>query len=176
MWRRCSGWSAATCCSTRCRRWPTRTRRRRSRSPRARSRWATTCARSAASCPAMVRDLLVLVGRSVAHQRSGDRRRRGARSPEGARGALLARGSAARVRPADARRSRTSRARRSRAITSRWRCCGGSTCASCVPIEDLIAGRIAGPSGPASAALPTHRARGAQHSSASCRTAAPRSG
>ena len=48
--RRCSAWSAATCCSTRCRPWPTRTRRRRSRWPAAPSRWATTCAPSAASC------------------------------------------------------------------------------------------------------------------------------
>ena len=44
--------------------------------------------------------------------------------------ALLARGSAARVRSADARRERTSAAPRSRAITSRWRCCDGFTCAS----------------------------------------------
>ena len=43
------------------------------------------------------------VGRSLAHQRSGNRRRRGARSAEGAGRALLARGSAARVRSADAR-------------------------------------------------------------------------
>ena len=51
-WRRCSAWSAATCCSTSCRRWPTRTRRRRSRWPAAPSRWATTCGSSAASCRA----------------------------------------------------------------------------------------------------------------------------
>ena len=50
--RRCSAWSAAICCSTRCRRSRTRTRRRRSRWRRARWRWATTCAPSAASCRA----------------------------------------------------------------------------------------------------------------------------
>ena len=50
----------------------------------------------------VVRDLLVLTVDPVAHQRSRDRRRNGARSAEGAGRAVLARGSAAGVRSADA--------------------------------------------------------------------------
>ncbi len=60
MWRRCSGWSAAICCSTPCRRLPTRTRRRRLRSPAAPSTWATTCALVCRELSRVVRDLLVL--------------------------------------------------------------------------------------------------------------------
>ena len=113
-----------------CRPSRTRTRRRRSRWPAAPSRWATTCALVCRELSRVVRDLLVLSVDPVARRRSRDRRRRRARAAEGAGRALLARGSAARVRSADARRRPRSGAPRSRAITSRWRCCGGFTCAS----------------------------------------------
>ena len=137
---RCSAWSGAICCSIRCRRWPTRMRRRRSRWPRGRSRWATTCAPSAASSSRVVRDLLVLSVDPSRDQRSGDRRRGRARSPQGARRAVLARGPAARVRSADARRGGDRRRGAAAGITSRWRCCGWMHLRKLVPIEDLIAG------------------------------------
>ena len=69
-------------------------------------------------------------GRPVARRRSRDRRRGRARAPRGARDAVLARGPDARLRRADQGRVRHPRLARSRAITSRWRCCGGFTCAS----------------------------------------------
>ena len=101
-----------------CRRSPTRTRRRRSRSPAAPSRWATTCALVCRELSRVVRDLLVL---SVDPSRISDPEIAG----EGERdrlmalaGALLARGSAARVRSADARRSRHPR-RRAAALSPR---------------------------------------------------------
>ncbi len=70
------------------------------------------------------------LGGSVAHRRSRDCRRVRARSREGAGRPLLARGSAARLRRVDARSTQRSAPRPSPGITSRWRCCGGSICAS----------------------------------------------
>ena len=52
------------------------------------------------------------------------------RAAEGARDAVLGRGPDARLRGADEGRSRHPRRRCSRAITSRWRSCGGFTCGS----------------------------------------------
>ena len=110
----------------------TRTRRRSSSSPAAPSRAATTCAsvvpragaRSSATCSSSSIDPSRL-------ERSGDRRAKASASALKALAAqLLARGPDARVRRADEGRVRHPRLRRSRAITSRWRCCAGSTCAS----------------------------------------------
>ena len=127
----CSASSAATCCSTWSRAWPTRTRWRRSPSLAARWNSGTTCGSSAASWRTSARGLLLVnvdpscaADPEVAH---GER----ARAPRRARRALLARGSAARVRPAVAMRSGRSRRRRSRATTSRCCCCDGFTFASC---------------------------------------------
>jgi hypothetical protein len=68
--------------------------------------------------------------RPVARRRSRDRRRGGARSAGRARETLLARGPDARLRRAVEGGVRDPRVRAARAITSRWRCCGGSTCGS----------------------------------------------
>ena len=68
--------------------------------------------------------------RPVARERSRDCRRSGARRGGRPRRPILPRGSPARVRSADPRGVRHPGARRSRAITSRWRCCGGCTSAS----------------------------------------------
>ena len=78
----------------------------------------------------LTRDLLVIGIDASASDRSGDRRRGRARAAAGARRAVLARRPDARVRRADEGRRTTSAARCSRAITSRWRCCAGSTCGS----------------------------------------------
>ena len=78
----------------------------------------------------VVRDLLVLSVDPVADRRSGDRGRKRARAAEGAGRALLARGSAARRSTCCRAPSTRFAAPRSRAITSRWRCCGGCICAS----------------------------------------------
>ena len=78
----------------------------------------------------VVRDLLVLSVDPSRIDDPGDCVGDRARSPERARVALLARRSAARVRRAVESRVRNPQPRRSPGITSRWRCCAGSTCAS----------------------------------------------
>ena len=71
------------------------------------------------------RDLLILSVDPIARRRSRRGRRRRARAPRQRLGRpLVARRPAARVRSADARRSRRFASPISRATTWRWRCCG----------------------------------------------------
>ena len=91
--------------------------------------WATTCGWSAASCRGWCATCWCC--RSI--RRASTIRRSPAKGSAigcSALAAVLARRSAARLRPADEGGESTSAAPRSRAITSRWRCCAGSICGS----------------------------------------------
>ena len=77
----------------------------------------------------LVRDLMVLQVDPDRASRSGVRDRGRRRAPARAGRGVLARGSAARVRPDRQAGNRSALRARSRATTSRWRCCAGCTCA-----------------------------------------------
>ena len=138
--RRCSGWSAATCCSTSLEAVADEDAPAAfALAGRAVEIGLRPARSSCRELSRVVRDLLVL---SVDPSRVDDPEIAGEGERERLLGAgrpLLARGPAARVRPADAAPRTTSAARRSRAITSRWRCCGGCTCASWCRSTELIA-------------------------------------
>ena len=142
-----------------CRRWPTRTRRRRSRWPAAPSRWATTCALVCRELSRVVRDLLVL---SVDPSRVDDPEIAG----EGERDrltaladALLARGSAARVRSADASAEADIRGAAQPRYHLEMALLRWIHLRKLVPIEDLIAGGGAGGRDAAPAAAAPSRDR-----------------
>ena len=86
----------------------------------------------------------------------------GARAHQGAGGEVLAGRPDARLRRADEGGVRDRGLARSRAITSRWRCCAGSTCASWCRSAELIEGIEKGAPPPRPASPPTPRAAARQ--------------
>ena len=114
--------------------------RRRSRWPAAPSKPATTCGSCAASWRALVRDLLLVVGRSGARRRSRGRGRGRARAAGGARPRFSREDLLRAFDLLDAGRAGRPRRRAAALSTSRWRCCDGCTCASWCRSTDLLAG------------------------------------